>query len=248
MGIELDRFEDGLCEAVKLFWASRTSATLTQTATGRHDQGNRSAVTSGKNMDGFARIVAELVEQNGLPRSTIHTKRRDVTLPGFFRPTKMWDLVVVHDRRLVAALEFKSQVGPSFGNNVNNRSEEALGNAVDLWTAFRERSFGESRRPFVGYVFLLEESAGSMNPVGADSGKFLVREEFQGSSYAERYRLLCEKLVLEKHYSAAALVLSDQQEGAQTGRWRELSESTSIKRLGADLAGHVAAEAALRGR
>lgn len=48
------------------------------------------------------------------------------------RSEKMWDLLVVSDDTLHIALEFKSQVGPSFGNNFNNRMEKALGNAMDL--------------------------------------------------------------------------------------------------------------------
>jgi hypothetical protein len=73
-----------------------------------------------------------------------------LTLPGFFRPTKLWDLLVIRDRELVAALAFKSHVGPSFGNNFNNRAEEALGTAADFWTAFREGAFGKTPRPFLG--------------------------------------------------------------------------------------------------
>ncbi|MEE4605477.1 MAG: PaeR7I family type II restriction endonuclease, partial [Desulfobacteraceae bacterium] len=79
-------------------------------------------------------------------------------MPGYFRPTKLWDLLVMNEGRLVAALEFKSQVGPSFGNNFNNRTEEALGTAHDLWTAYREGAFGEQTRPFVGWLMLLEDA------------------------------------------------------------------------------------------
>ncbi|MEY3276128.1 MAG: Restriction endonuclease XhoI, partial [Verrucomicrobiota bacterium] len=32
-------------------------------------------------------------------------------LPGYFRATKNWDVLVVHRDRLLAAFEFKSQVG-----------------------------------------------------------------------------------------------------------------------------------------
>ena len=41
------------------------------------------------------------------------------------------DLLVVTEpaTRLVMAIELKSQVGASFGNNYNNRTEEAIGNA-----------------------------------------------------------------------------------------------------------------------
>ena len=48
---------------------------------------------------------------------------------------KNWDIVVTYNDILVAAIECKSQVG-SFGSNFNNRTEEAIGNAVDLWRTY----------------------------------------------------------------------------------------------------------------
>ena len=50
-------------------------------------------------------------------------------------------------RQLVAAVELKSQVGPSFGDN---RTEEAIGNAVDVWRAYEAGTFG-SVRPWLGF-------------------------------------------------------------------------------------------------
>ena len=73
-------------------------------------------------------LVVDIVHANGLAHADIMLKRRLLTLPGFFRPTKLWDLLVINQGKLIAAIEFKSQVGPSFGNNANNRCEEALGN------------------------------------------------------------------------------------------------------------------------
>ena len=84
--------------------------------------------------------------EGGLSRVAVHTRKRDVVLPGFFRPTKEGDLIALHDKRLLAIVEFKSQVG-SFGNNFNNRVEEALGNATDLHTAYREGAFKPSPAP-----------------------------------------------------------------------------------------------------
>ncbi len=101
-------------------------------------------------MDGFIRLVLDLTRRNGLVDADIHLRRPVVTLPSYFRPTKLWDVVVMHRNRLVAALEFKSQVGPSFGNKFNNRAEEAIGSAQDFWTAFREGAFGACPRPFTG--------------------------------------------------------------------------------------------------
>jgi len=54
--------------------------------------------------------------------------------------------VVIHEGHLIAAMKFKSQTGPSFGNNFNNRTEEAIGSATDLWASYREGAFKPSPR------------------------------------------------------------------------------------------------------
>ena len=131
MPIELIDFEAKAKAAVRMFWTGRNSAGEVQAEKGTKDQGNRSKVTAGKNMDGFVSLVSEVVIANGLDEASICLKKRVLTLPGFFRPTKSWDLLVVHEGRLIAAVEFKSQVG-SFGNNFNNRTEEAIGTGLDL--------------------------------------------------------------------------------------------------------------------
>ena len=156
MSIELPDFEAKVREAVRAFWGNRESARLKQKEGGKADQGERASVTAGKNMDGFLAIVRQLVAANGLPDAQVQASRKLLTLPGYFRPTKVWDVVVLHEGRLVAALEFKSQVGPSFGNNFNNRAEEAIGTAHDIWVAFREGAFGESPAPFVGWMMMLD--------------------------------------------------------------------------------------------
>lgn len=158
-------------------------------------------------MDGFCELIRWVVSANGMPDASVYV-RNNLELPGFFRPTKKWDLIVVHRQRLVAALEFKSQVGPSFGNNFNNRTEEALGNAVDIWTAFREGAFGlKQPRPWIGWVMFLEDCPGSTSPVSVAEPHFPVFPEFRESSYAKRYEVLLRKLILEKHYDGAALIL-----------------------------------------
>ena len=79
---------------------------------GKADQGERASVTAGKNMDGFLALAKDIVRLNGLEEAEICLQRRMLTLPGYFRPTKLWDMLVINDGKLVAALEFKSQVGP----------------------------------------------------------------------------------------------------------------------------------------
>jgi type II restriction enzyme len=90
-----------------------------------------------------------LVRANGLSHASIHQNRAFLTLPGFFRPTKLWDLLVIHQGKLIAAIELKSQVGPSFGKNFNNRTEEAIGSAYDFQTAFREGAFEKTLDRFL---------------------------------------------------------------------------------------------------
>ncbi len=165
MAIDLANYEQKACEAVQAFWGNREQARQKQIESGSADQGERAGVTAGKNMDGFVTLVIEIVRANGLEPACIHQKHRVVTLPGYFRPTKQWDLLVMNRGHLIAVLEFKSQVGPSFGNNFNNRTEEAIGNAHDLWTAYREGAFGEQPRPFVGWLMLLEDAPKSRSPV-----------------------------------------------------------------------------------
>jgi len=73
--------------------------------------------------------------------------------------------LVIKKGQLRVAIEAKSQVGPSFGNNFNNRTEEAMGSALDLWTAFREGAFNGGAQPFIGYFFMLEDCKASTRPV-----------------------------------------------------------------------------------
>lgn len=145
-------------------------------------------------MDGFVAALTALMVKSGVAREDIYDLRHR-QIPGYFRPTKDWDLVVVSGGALLAAIEFKSQVGPSFGNNCNNRTEEALGNAVDLWTAYREGAFNLSPAPWVGYLFLLEDCPPSKCPIRVSEAHFSVFPEFRKASYAQRYELLCRKLV-----------------------------------------------------
>ena len=190
-------------------------------------------------MDGFVSLFAELIESAGISSDCIHRKKA-LELPGFFRPTKEWDVLVVKDAMLVAAIEAKSQVGPSFGNNFNNRTEEAMGSALDLWTAYREGAYLASPQPFLGYFFMVEECEASTRPVRVREPHFEVFPEFAGTSYAKRYELFCRKLVRERHYSAAAFVTSRRDTGLQ-GACAEPAVDISVERFARTLTAQVAA-------
>jgi len=190
-------------KAVELYWQERSG----QSDKARtRDTGTRSEVTGGRHMDAFRDLFADIALSAGYRREDVAVDK-DVTIPGFYRPTKKWDLVVFRDDRLVCAMELKSQVGPSFGNNFNNRSEEAIGNAGDFWRAFRAEIFGV-RPPWLGYLLLLEDADKSRAPVAIPRTRQPVLPEFKNTSYIDRYGLLLSKLVTERQYSSAAYLVS----------------------------------------
>lgn len=113
MTLDLVDYEQKVREAVKAFWGNREAARQKQIQSGKTDQGERAGVTAGKNMDGFLALVLDIVRANGLAHAEIHRERALLTLPGYFRPTKLWDLLVIHKSELIAAIELKSQVAHS---------------------------------------------------------------------------------------------------------------------------------------
>ena len=170
--------------------------------------------------------------------------------PQFYRATKEWDAVVVYKRKLVAAFELKSQVG-SFGNNINNRSEEVLGSATDFWTAHRERGFDlpvseavggglfevtESKPPFLGFLMLLEDCAESTSLVKVKEPHFRVFPAFVGASYAKRYEILLERIVYEKLYSSSCLLLSGRDNGSKNGSFSSPKDTLGPRSFFADFA------------
>ena len=238
-------YERQLQEAIRHFWKTREDQASRQgTASGERDTGARSAVTGGRQMDGFVVFVRDLMIEAGLSNASIHCER-NLELPGYFRAEKKWDLVVVVDDTLLASIEFKSQIGPSFGNNYNNRTEEAIGSATDLWLAYRDGALKQSSRPWVGYLMLLEETARSMSPVAVREPHFPVFEEFRAASYAKRYEILLTKLIRERLYDASCLLLSDR-EGGLTGSYREASSELGIGPFVASLLGRAIAFAKTR--
>ena len=234
-----ERLDRAVTAAVAHFWRTRHAQQQKQRAGARTDQGARSAVTGGAQMDGFLDLLSGLILDAGMDKACVHYHKA-LQLPGFFRPTKEWDLLVVKDSQLILALEAKSQVGPSFGNNFNNRTEEAMGSALDLWTAYREGVFNKTVRPWLGYLFLLEDCPGSRTPVRVEEPHFKVMPEFVGASYATRYELFCRKLVRERHYNAAAFMTSEQASGLGGG-YQEPASDLGFEIFARSLLAHVAA-------
>ena len=239
-------------DAVRSFWQVRQS----QGDKSAPNQGNRGQATGGRHLDVFAEVVAEILVNAGLSRSSIHyskqkseeaqvtTKRKSegspkVELPGFYRATKRWDIVIVTDGILQSAIELKSQTGPSFGNNFNNRVEEAVGSAADIWQAYRQGAFYPSPQPWLGYLFLMEDAPKSRTPIGLSEPHFVALKDFQGSSYIKRAELLCLKLLRERQYSAVCFLVSDKSRTNADPNYQEPSPELSVEAFMKSLLKHL---------
>ncbi|GBQ57535.1 PaeR7I family type II restriction endonuclease [Komagataeibacter swingsii] len=218
MGLDLTDYEAKARNATMAFWGNRQKALEAKIEAGTVDTGERGAVTAGNTMDGFTALMIDLVQANGLAHAKIYRRRSVLTLPGFFRPTKLWDILVILDGRLIAAVEMKSHVGPSFGT--------------------------DTARPFVGWLVMVEDADKSRRPSKRESSQhFPIFEEFRGASYLDRYDILCKKLALESLYTAAC-VLASPRSAVTTGEYEDMSDLTSLKSFVASFAAHIAAEAA----
>jgi hypothetical protein len=229
----------GVRDSVRHFWLTRQMQSTRQGEPDDRDRGARGAVTGGKQMDGFVGLVRDLLVAAKVPQECIAIDKK-VELPGWFRSEKKWDLIVVNEKQLLAALEFKSQIGPSFGNNFNNRTEEALGSATDIWAAYREGAFKPSSRPFLGYLMLLEDCDRSRSPVKPNEPHFAVFPEFKAASYRDRYAILLEKLIRDRLYDSACFLLSTSA-SAVAGDYVEPHPELTFSKFVAPLIGHVAA-------
>ncbi|MBD3291576.1 MAG: restriction endonuclease [Armatimonadia bacterium] len=227
-------------QAVRRFWQTRRQQGEAQgSRSGRRDAGNRTVATGGKQFDGFNDLLCGLLTQSGVPEEMIHrASRAAVTLPGYFRPTKQWDIVVVGHERLLAAVECKALCGPSFGNNYNNRVEEAIGSATDLWMAFREGAFSTTPKPVLAYLLLVEDHQRSRSPVTVSERHFPVFEQFRDASYLDRCAESVRRLLRERCYDVACLLSSPRGRGVR-GEYTEPAPDLSFDQFARLLAAQV---------
>lgn len=181
-------------EAVAAFWQIRKDQV------GRLDDGGAAggAARAAKHLDAIRDLVAQIFLSEGLPVECIVN---EPYLPGFYRPRKRWDLLIKHRGVMVAAIEFKSQVG-SVGKNLSNRFEEALGSATDTRVAQTENAaFGELP-PWLGYVFVLREDEETEAKRGRLTAQYPIDPVWQGQSYNERYQTMIGRFIEKEVYHA----------------------------------------------
>ncbi|AGJ56262.1 MULTISPECIES: PaeR7I family type II restriction endonuclease [Streptomyces] len=204
MTVTRQDFED----AVAAYWGAKELQRELSTIKAAVGAGTAGSVRGGKHFDPIAVLLSKFFLDAGYPPESIRvTKSQGLELPGYYRPQKQWDLVVVHNDTLVAAFELKALGGPSFGNNYNNRVEEALGSAIDLrHAALAELYPGEE--PWLGYFFIMQDEEGSRRPVKPAKGALPVEQIWHGKSYQERFGVFCQRLMSERLYDAACYITS----------------------------------------
>lgn len=148
-------------------------------------------------------MVAQEFVGAGVPAECIKTGKP--YLPGYYRVRKQWDLAIVWEGVLVAAIEFKSQVG-SVGKNINNRFEEALGTATDTHAAHIKNGIYGEIPPWLGYVFVLQETTETEQRNRSTKTLFPTDPAFDGMSYNERYQEMAKRFVRERIYQAGWFV------------------------------------------
>ena len=252
----LPNLEERYNAAIQSFWQMRRNEPIVDD----EDESEAEDITvrSGKHLDSLRDLVRDIVVHAGLLDSHIKTAER-LQLPGYFRPEKQWDLLVIADDSLVAAIECKSQLATKISKNYNNRVEEAIGTANDLWTAYRGGRLGIFR-PLLGYLFVLEDTEKtrrSLTPLkepyfeadqifkvpSSDDGTMELlaldvkppKKTLRSVSYAMRYEVLLERLVLEKLYDTTCLTLATNETPSKI----HTSSVHSFRKFAADLAGQV---------
>ena len=91
-------------KAVALYWNSRSGQATKQKSSGKiTDYGTRSEVTGGQHLNAFVDLLCDLIRKAGFSDAELRFKS-GVEIPGFYRPTKKWDVVVVRKDRLCAAM------------------------------------------------------------------------------------------------------------------------------------------------
>ena len=102
--VGLKNLEKELSKAVAFYWKTRKAQLSKQKKGAKADAGLRSAVTGGAQLDGFISLFSKIIREAGIDEKHIFYKKT-LELPGFFRATKEWDLLVIKDRKLVAVIE-----------------------------------------------------------------------------------------------------------------------------------------------
>lgn len=97
-----------LQDAVQYVWTGRLKQREKQAEAGKVDAGTRGDVTGGRHMGALEVLVKDLLVEFGIREEEVFTRKK-LELPGHYRSTKKWDLLVVSREQLVPQITI---VGP----------------------------------------------------------------------------------------------------------------------------------------
>jgi hypothetical protein len=223
-------FED----AVAAYWDARENQNALSAIRNKVGAGTAGSVRAGKHFASIAALVAKFFLEAGYPPTAIRISgAAALALPGYYRPQKRWDIVVTHGNTLVAAFELKALGARSFGNNYNNRVEEALGSAADIRRAALEDLY-PGEKPWLGYFFIMEDAPRSRCIVKPDEGPFPAESIWHGRSYQDRFAIFCQRLMAEGLYDAICYITSSAadpvpREPVDSLDWRHFSAAINAR-------------------
>lgn len=80
--------------AVAAYWQAKDDQRSAAEAIGSTAEGSSVAVRGGGHFNPVANLIARFFTDAGYPPESIHAGGAGIRLPGYYRPTKDWDLVV----------------------------------------------------------------------------------------------------------------------------------------------------------
>ncbi len=211
MANDLPDYTEKVQVAVASYWDVRESQARRSADSGAVNTGLRSEVTGGRHLDALELLLIDVLADAGIPAGLMEVKRRPI--PGYFRRDKSWDVVVTVEGRVLVIIELKSIVGNNPGQNFNNRTDEALGQALDVWTAVERGIIDSPLRPWLGYFMLIEDNE-AWNRVSLPRRAVWPSDPaFEDTSAIDRAGVFFDRMVRERLLDAACVVLANRRSG-----------------------------------
>lgn len=212
MANDLPDYTEKVEAAVASYWDVRKSQAKRSEESGAVNTGLRSEVTGGRHLDALELLIIDVLVDAGIPADMMEVKRRPI--PGYFRRDKSWDVVVTVEGRVLVIIELKSIVGSNPGQNFNNRTDEALGQALDVWTAVERGIIDSPLRPWLGYFMLIEDNEAWNRVSSPRRAVWPSDPKFDQTSAADRAAIFFDRMVRERLLDASCVVLADRSTGA----------------------------------
>jgi hypothetical protein len=231
MANDLPDYTERASAAVASYWGVRAEQAKRSRDAGVVNTGLRAEVTGGRHLDALQLLLVQVLVDAGIPEEMLQVRKRPV--PGYFRRDKSWDIVVTVQERVLAIIELKSIVGTNPGQNFNNRTDEALGQAMDVWKAVERGIIDSPLRPWLGYFMLIEDNDAWNKPSMPRSAVWPADPAFDGASPAQRAGIFFDRMVRERLLDAACVLMASR----TTGDFRPVSETLSFQSFAAAMYG-----------